>query len=153
MIDTRRRLRAALQTSAPIRYALAPLFIAVAVALHLAVVGRAPSSSDAAPLIHPTGLFQICIVAAAWYGGAGPGFVAALLATLVLPRLIAMNYSLTAGFFDLPRFVAFAITGLAVGWGTTLWRRAESALRRSEAELRAARGELVMKVSEQTAEL
>ncbi|HJZ72187.1 MAG TPA: ATP-binding protein [Vicinamibacterales bacterium] len=153
MVEAKRRFRAGLQASAAMRYALASLSIAVAVALHLAVIGGLPSWSEAAPLIHPTGLFQICIVAAAWYGGAGPGFVAALLATLVLPGLIAMNYPLTAGFFDLPRFVAFAITALAIGWGTTLWRRAESALRRSEAELRAARGELVMKVSEQTAEL
>jgi len=82
--------------------------------------------------------FQICIVVAAWYGGAGPGFVAALLATLVLPRLIALNYPLTAGLFDPPRFVAFAITGPAVAGAPRLWRRAESALRRNEAELRAA---------------
>src|SRR5262249_25767548 len=58
-----------------------------------------------------------------------------------------------AGFFDLPRFLAFGITGLAVGWGTTFRRRAEAALRRSERELRKARNELEMKVLEQTAEL
>jgi PAS domain S-box-containing protein len=109
--------------------------------------------SDAPPLIHPTGLFQICIVAAAWFGGAGPGFLAAVLATAVMPGLIAMNYPLIAGVFDLPRFLAFAITGLAVGWGTTFRRRAEAALRGSERELREARNELEMKVLEQTAEL
>ena len=64
-----------------------------------------------------------------------------------------MNYPLTAGFFDLPRFLAFGITGLAVGWGTTFRRRAEATLRRSELELRKARDELEMKVLEQTAEL
>ena len=96
---------------------------------------------------------QVGIVAAAWFGGAGPGFLAALLATLVLPLLITMNYPLTAGFFDLPRFLAFGITGLAVGWGTTFRRRAEATLRRSELELRKARNELEMKVLEQTAEL
>src|SRR5215475_15606642 len=64
-----------------------------------------------------------------------------------------MNYPLIAGFFDLPRFLAFGITGLAVGWGTTFWRRAEAALRRSERELRQARNELAMKVLEQTAAL
>src|SRR5262249_48392745 len=129
MVEGMRRVRAGLQASAAMRYALAPLSIAVAVALHLALTGRLPSSA-AAPLTS-TGLFQICIVSTAWYGGAGPGFVAALLATLVLPRLIAMNYPLTAGFFDLPRFVAFAITGLAVRLGTPLWRGAESGLRPS----------------------
>src|SRR5215470_12680367 len=153
MVEGKRRFQAGLHASAAMRYALAPLSIAVAVALQVLVIGRLSSWSDAAPWIHPTGLFQIAIVAAAWFGGAGPGFVAALLATLVLPRLIAMNYPLTAGFFDEPRFVAFAITGLAVGWGTALWRRAESALRRNEQELRAARNELVLKVSEQTSEL
>jgi PAS domain S-box-containing protein len=135
------------------RYALAPLCIALAVVLQIAVVGRVAAMSPAIPAIHPTGLFQVCIVAAAWFGGAGPGLLAALLGTLVLPRLIEMNYPLVAGFFDLPRFVAFAITGLAVGWGTTFWRRAEAALRRSEQELRRARDELEAKVQEQTAEL
>src|SRR4029453_6105953 len=93
------------------------------------------------------------IVVAAWFGGPGPGFLAALLATLVLPLLIAMNYPLVAGFFDLPRFLPFALTGLAVGWGTTLWRQAAAALRRSELELRKARNALELKVLDQTAEL
>src|SRR5262249_25405541 len=48
---------------------------------------------------------------------------------------------------------AFAITGLAVGWGTTFWRRAQAALRQSELELRATRNELERKVLGQTAEL
>jgi signal transduction histidine kinase len=109
--------------------------------------------SDAPPLIHPTGLFQICIVAAAWFGGAGPGFLAAVLATAVMPGLIAMNYPLIAGVLDLPRFLAFAITGLAVGWGTTLRRRAEAALRGSERELRDARNELERRVVERTGQL
>jgi C4-dicarboxylate-specific signal transduction histidine kinase len=93
------------------------------------------------------------IVVAAWCGGAGPGFLAALLATLVLPLLLTMNYPLSAGFFDLPRFMAFGITGLAVGWGTTFRRRAEAALRRSARELRKARNELEMTVLERTAAL
>ena len=61
-----------------------------------------------------------------------------------------MNYPLVAGFFDLPRFLAFGITGMAVGLGTTFRRRAEAALRRSELELRKARNELEMKVAERT---
>jgi len=121
--------------------------------LQISVIGSVPVWRQSPPLIHPTGLFQICIVAAAWFGGAGPGLLAALLATFVLPLLIEMNYPLIAGFFDLPRFLAFGITGLAVGWGTTFWRRAEAALRRSELELRHARNELEAKVLEQTAEL
>jgi PAS domain S-box-containing protein len=144
---------AKLERSTALRYALAPVSIAVAVLLHILVIGRFPAWSQSAPMIHPTGLFQVSIVAAAWFGGVGPGFLAALLATLVLPLLVAMNYPLTAGFFDLPRFLAFGITGVAIGWGTTFRRRAEAALRRSELDLRKARNELEMKVQEQTAEL
>jgi PAS domain S-box-containing protein len=127
-----------------LRYALAPICIAVAVLVHISVIG---------PFLHPTALFLACIVVAAWFGGTGPGFLAALLATFALPQLIAMSYPLIAGFFDLPRFLAFGMTGVAVGWGTTFRRRAEAALRQSELELRKARDELEMRVLEQTAEL
>ena len=144
MADGTHRFLAKLEGSTALRYALAPVCVAVAVLLHISVIG---------PFLHPTGLFLAGIVAAAWFGGAGPGFLAALLATFVLPQLIAMSYPLIAGFFDLPRFLAFGITGMAVGWGTTFRRRAEAALRRSELELRKARNELEMKVVERTAEL
>ena len=126
MAEDTHRFRAKLEGSTALRYALAPVCIAVAVLLQISLIGPLPVESLSVPPIHPTGLFQVCIVVAAWFGGAGPGFLAALLATLVLPRLIAMNYPLIAGFFDLPRFVAFGITGLAVGWGTTFRRRTEA---------------------------
>src|SRR5205814_8309913 len=58
-----------------------------------------------------------------------------------------------ADFFDLPRFLTFAVAALAVGWGTTFRRRAEAALRRSELELRDAGSELEAKVAGRTAEL
>jgi PAS domain S-box-containing protein len=81
------------------------------------------------------GLFIIGVVVAAWFGGAGPGVLAAFLSALSLPHLIAItyppsvSYPLLAGFFDLPRFVTLGLTGAAVGWGRTSYRRAESALR------------------------
>ena len=130
--------------STALRYALAPACIALAVLLHLSAAG---------PFLHPTGLFLIAVVAAAWFGGAGPGFVAAVLATFALPQLIPMSYPLVAGFFDLPRFVTFGITGLAVGWGATRSKRAEAALRQSEDELRKARSDLETKVGERTGAL
>ena len=151
--DGTHRFLKKLEESRALRYALAPVCIAAAVLLHISVIGPVPVWSRSAPLIHPTGLFLAGIVAAAWFGGAGPGFLAAVLATLVMPRLIEMNYPLIAGFFDLPRFLAFGITGLAVGWGTTFRRRAEAALRLREIELRKARNELEVKVVERTAEL
>src|SRR6266568_2316784 len=123
------RFMAKPEESTALRYALAPVCVAVAVLLHLSVIG---------PFLHPTGLFLAGIIAAAWFGGAGPGFLAAL----VLPQFVPRLYPLIADFFDLPRFLTFAITALAVGWGTTFRRRAEEALRRSELELRKARNEL-----------
>jgi len=142
--DGGHRFLAKLEESKALRYALASVCVAVAVLFHISVIG---------PFLHPTGLFLAAIVAAAWFGGAGPGFLAALFATLVLPQLIAMNYPLIAGFFDLPRFLTFGMTGVAVGCGSSFRRRAEAALRRSQLELRKARNQLEMKVVERTAEL
>jgi PAS domain S-box-containing protein len=139
-----RRFVAKLEESTALRYALAPVCIAAAVLVHVSVIG---------PFLHPTGLFVTGIVAAAWFGGAGPGFLSALIATLVLPQLIEMNYPLVAGFFDLPRFLTFAVTALAVGWGTTFRRRAETALLQSENQLRQARNELETRVAHRTVEL
>jgi PAS domain S-box-containing protein len=153
MADGTHRFLEKLEESTALRYALAPVCVAAAVLLHISVIGPVPVWSHSAPLIHPTGLFLAGIVAAAWFGGAGPGFLAAVLATFLLPLLIEMNYPLIGGFFDLPRFLAFGITGMAVGWGTTFRRRAEAALRLRELELRRARNELEVKVVERTAEL
>ena len=110
------------QTVTALHYALAPICIALAAALHLSPLGA---------FLHPTGLFVLAVIAAAWFGGVGPGFFAAVLATLVVPQLIEISYPLTAGWLDLPRFITFAITGLAVGWGTTR-RQGAAALQRSE---------------------
>src|SRR5258708_21804057 len=116
------RLTARSQAPPLLHYALAPLYVALATLVHV---------SPAGPFVHPTGLFVLAVVAAAWFGAPGPCFFAALLATLGPPQLIPLNCPLTAEWLDLPRFVTFAITGLAVGWGT---RRRERAivLQRSE---------------------
>ena len=133
-----------------LRYALAPACIGVATLLHLSPVG---------PLLHPMGLFILGVVAAAWFGGAGPGVFAAFLSAIVLPHLIAATYPLSlaypllAGFFDLPRFVTLGLTGAAVGWGTSSYRRAQAALRERERLLTKARDELETAVAERTAHL
>jgi PAS domain S-box-containing protein len=93
-----------------LRYALAPACILLAVLLHLSPVG---------PTLSLAGLFVFAVLAAAWFGGAGPGFVAAVLATFTLPQLIAVSYPLLGGFLDLPRFITFAVEGIAVGWGSS----------------------------------
>src|SRR5258706_12154580 len=77
-----------------LHYALAPLYVALATLVHV---------SPAGPFLHPTGLFVLAVVAAGWFGGPGPGFFAALLATLVVPQLLPVSYPLTAGLRLLPR--------------------------------------------------
>jgi len=112
--------------SAALQYALAPACVALAALLHLTPAG---------PFLHPTGPFVIAVLAVAWFGGAGPGLLAAVLSTFALPQLVAPSYPLVGGFIDLPRFITFALIGLAVGLGATRSRRAEAALRRSEQDL------------------
>jgi PAS domain S-box-containing protein len=147
------RFHTYLERSTVLRYALAPVCVGIATLLHIATIGPLPAWSSFPPPIHPTTLFQVSVVAAAWFGGTGPGLLAAVLATLTLPLLITMNYPLVAGFFDLPRFLGFGITGVAVGWGITFARRARAALRQSELELRKGRDELESRVLARTAEL
>jgi len=62
-----------------LRYALAPACILLAVLVYL---------SPAGPTLSLVGLFVFAVLAAAWFGGVGPGLVAAVLATLTLPQLI-----------------------------------------------------------------
>src|SRR5258706_13278348 len=81
-----------------LHYALAPLYVALATLVHV---------SPAGPFLHPTGLFVLAVVAAGWFGGPGPGFFAALLATLVVPQLIPISYPLTAGWRRPPPLLPF----------------------------------------------
>ena len=132
------------------RYALAPACISVAVLLHVSPVG---------PLFHPTGPFILAVLVAAWFGGVGPGVFAAFLSAISLPQLIAIaelsstGYPLLAGFFDLPRFITLGLTGAAVGWGTSSYRRTEAARRERERELNRVRDQLETAVAERTAHL
>jgi len=106
-----------------LRYALAPACVLLAVLVFL---------SPARPALSLAGLFVFAVLAAAWFGGAGPGFLAAVLATFTLPHLIAVGYPLLGGFFDVPRFITFSLAGLAVGGWSFRRRRVEAALRLSE---------------------
>src|SRR5258708_30598902 len=91
-----------------LHYALAPLYVALATLVHV---------SPAGPFLHPTGLFVLAVVAAGWFGGPGPGFFAALLATLVVPQLIPISYPLTAGWLRLPPFVTLPPPRPPLRWG------------------------------------
>src|SRR5262245_51637051 len=102
-----------------LRYALAPACILLAVLLYLSPAGKVLSLA---------GLFALAVLGAAWFGGAGPGLVAAVLATFALPQLIAVGYPLLGGFLDLPRFITFSVAGLLVGWWSFRRRQVEAAL-------------------------
>jgi PAS domain S-box-containing protein len=114
-----------------LRYALAPACVLLAVLLHL---------SPAGPALNPTGLLAIGVLVTAWFGGAGPGFIAAVLAGLTLPRIFTVDYPLLGGFLDLPRFVTLAVAGLVAGWWSFRRRQVEVALRESEKRYELAMG-------------
>jgi PAS domain-containing protein len=109
--------------AAALRYALAPACVLLAVLAQLSPAGVA------LPL---GGFFVFAVLGAAWFGGAGPGLLAAVLATFTLPQLIAVNYPLLGGFLDVPRFITFSVEALAVGWWSFRRRQVEAALRESE---------------------
>ena len=69
------------------------------------------------------------------------------------PGPLSTDYPLLGGFFDLPRFLSLGLTGAAVGWGTSGYRRAQVALRERERLLTEARDELETAVAERTAHL
>jgi PAS domain S-box-containing protein len=108
--------------AAALRYALAPACVLLAALLYF---------SPAQPLLSLAGLFVFAVIGAAWFGGAGPGLTAAVLATFALPRLVAVDYPLLGGLLDVPRFITFSIAGLAVGLWSWRHRQVEAALRES----------------------
>lgn len=101
--------------SVALRYALAPACVLLAVLVHI---------SPAGPTFSLAGLLAFAVLGAAWFGGAGPGFAAALLATLSVPQLSLVPYPLLSGILDLPRFITFSVVGLVVGWGSSRRARA-----------------------------
>ena len=108
-----------------LRYALAPACILLAVLAYYSPVG---------PTLGLDSLFVFAVLAAAWFGGAGPGLAAAVLATFTVPQLIAVSYPLLGGLLDLTRLITWSIAGLAVGWGNS---RRTKALRGQERYARA----------------
>ena len=111
-----------------LRYALAPACILLAALVYL---------SPAGPVFSLAGLFMFAVLAAAWFGGAGPGLLAAAAGHVHAPSAHCGGYPLLGGFLDLPRFITFSVAGLAVGWWSFRQRRVEAALRDQERYARA----------------
>jgi PAS domain S-box-containing protein len=117
-----------------LRYAIAPGCILLAALFYV---------SPAQPALSLAGLFTFAVIFAAWFGGAGPGFLCAALATFALPLLIDVRYPLLGGVLDVPRFITFFVAALAVGWWSHRSRLVEAALLESRK-----RYELVMNASD-----
>ena len=95
----------------------------------------------------PNAIFFCAVIFSAWFGGWGPGILAAILSAL------AVKYYATPPFHQLsfsaneyPRFIFFLGTGLFISWLTSRQKQAEKALRNLS-------NHLDLKVRERTAEL
>jgi signal transduction histidine kinase len=87
--------------------------------------------------------FLCAIMFAAWFGGAGPGLLAAVLAVLAfIYYAAAPSHSFVVAPTEIPRVVLFAIAAVFVVWLSSAQRAATDSLRRARDELQAALEEL-----------
>jgi PAS domain S-box-containing protein len=87
--------------------------------------------------------FLCAIMFAAWFGGAGPGLLAAALAVLAFVYYAAApSHSFVVAPTVIPRVVLFAIAAFFVVWLSSAQRAATEALRRARDDLQAAFEEL-----------
>jgi len=113
------------------RYAFALLTVAVAGGATLLI----PNVGSDRPFL----LFLFgAVVASGWFGGLGPGWLAVLLATLLIDFFyIPPLYAITGNIEDLPWLVAFAICAAIGNILGTRYRALEDELRQAEERLRA----------------
>jgi K+-sensing histidine kinase KdpD len=122
-----------------VRYGVAVLSVAVALALTLLLL-----SIRDTPFVFP---FFAAVAASAWFGGAGPGWLAIVLSTLVVDYFfIPPPYALTQDHKDVPFLLAFVICAVLAHIVSLGRRRAEQSLRQAQVQLEA-------RVDERTAEL
>src|SRR5216683_60605 len=87
--------------------------------------------------------FLCAIMFAAWFGGAGPGLLAAVLAVVAfIYYAAAPSHSFVVAITEIPRVVLFAIAALFVVWLSSAQRAATNSLRRARDDLQAALEEL-----------
>jgi PAS domain S-box-containing protein len=124
------------QPPATLRYATAVLFVAVAI-----VAGQLLDTHlHTAPFVS---LFLCAIMFIAWFGGIGPGLLAAALSILAFTYyFVAPIDSFSVAPTDIPRVVLFAIAALFVASLSAAQRGTAESLRRTRDELQAAVHEL-----------
>lgn len=109
-----------------LRYARSVAAVVIGLALALWAQG----------VLDPTTVFLAAVIVAAWFGGRGPGLLAAVLA------LLAIEYFFTPPFYSLeprlqqvPRLLVFAALAVLSAWGSAARKRAEVSLREAHDEL------------------
>jgi two-component system, LuxR family, sensor kinase FixL len=113
--------------------------VSVAVALLVTLLSRPDE------LVTP--VFFLAIMLSAWFGGIGPGLLAALLATLAIAYgFLPPLYSLQFDPANVPHLLVFFLSAVLVSSWSAARKRAETLLRR-------ARDEQEAKVQERTADL
>jgi C4-dicarboxylate-specific signal transduction histidine kinase len=124
------------------------VFWCYGLALGLVAIALSLSLFLKVPFGNPSWLFfPVAVIASTWFGGRGPGWVAAVLSSVsVLYYFTAPLYSFAVTSRDVPFFVTFAACQIGSNWLVS-WRR------QTETSLREARDELEKRVEERTVEL
>jgi signal transduction histidine kinase len=97
-------------------------------------------------LVYPSTLVLAAVVIAAWFGGMGPGLLAALIATVAIEYFVISPGSFEPALSQVPRLIVFLLLALLSGWGSAARRRAEESLKTAYDEMEA-------RVRRRTAEL
>jgi C4-dicarboxylate-specific signal transduction histidine kinase len=127
------------KSPALLRYAFAIALVSIALLLSLALQVRFGN-----PFWF---FFAIAVIAATWFGGRGPGWVAVGISTVVVLYFFIPPYRVwSVNLGDIPFFLTFVACQVVANWLIS-WRR------ETEDSLRRARDELEVKVGQRTAEL
>ena len=112
-----------------VRYALAPLSVAISLGIGLLAWRYG--------IRHQFSMFLFAIVVSAWYGGVGPAMVAVVCSTLAYDYFYNEPlYTLSVPYEDIPDFLLVVLFAFLVGWFGAMRRRTEDALRTSEEKYR-----------------
>jgi PAS domain S-box-containing protein len=112
-----------------IRYALAPVWVALALGVGLLAWHNG--------IRHQYSMFLFAIAITAWYGGMGPAILAVICTSLTYDYFYNEPlYSFYVPAKDLPDYALIVLFGSLVGWAGALRRRVEDDLRTSEQKYR-----------------